>query len=223
MVNVASTNNSKLSQGLVLFDLDGTLSDPLPGIARSINYALAAFDYPEHPEPSLGRFIGPPLDQTFAILTPTESQGHIQELVEKFRERFGDIGYRENSLYPGVRSALEDLHVNGLAMAVCTSKRGDFAEKIIQMFNLDHLFDFVSGGDIGISKVSQIASLMDDGRVGKQALMIGDRDLDLKAGHANGLATGGVLWGYGSRGELEKENPAWLFNAPEDWQKLKTI
>ncbi len=220
---MAFNDSSKLSQGLVLFDLDGTLSDPLPGIARSINYALAAFGYSEHPEPSLGRFIGPPLDQTFAILAQTRSQDHIKELVDKFRERFKDIGYRENSLYPGVKSALEEIHDHGMAMAVCTSKRGDFAEKIIKMFELDHLFDFVSGGDIGISKGSQIASLMDDGRVDKHALMIGDRDLDLKAGHANGLATGGVLWGYGSRGELEKENPAWLFDAPEDWLQLKAI
>ena len=217
---MVSTDSRRLFSDLILFDLDGTLSDPLPGIARSINYALAAFDYPEHAEPSLGRFIGPPLDETFAILTQTKSQGHIKELVDKFRERFKDIGYRENSLYPGVRAALEDLRTHCRAMAVCTSKRGDFAEKIIKMFKLDHLFDFISGGDIGISKGSQIAALMDSGRVDKHALMIGDRDLDLKAGHANGLATGGVLWGYGSRGELEKENPAWLFEAPGEWREI---
>ena len=132
---MVSTDSRRLFSDLILFDLDGTLSDPLPGIARSINYALAAFDYPEHAEPSLGRFIGPPLDETFAILTQTKSQGHIKELVDKFRERFKDIGYRENSLYPGVRAALEDLRLHGRTMAVCTSKRGDFAEKIIKMFN----------------------------------------------------------------------------------------
>lgn len=198
-----------------LFDLDGTLSDPLQGIARSINYTLEAFGYPVVPEDSLGRFIGPPLDNTFAALTGTDSQNHIRELVDKYRERFGKIGYRENTLYPGIPGMLEALKARGVAMAVCTSKRQDFARKIITMFGLDPFFDFVSGGDIGIAKGQQIRSLLEQGRISKDSIMIGDRDVDIRAASENGLDGWGVLWGYGSREELEKEGPERILTSPE--------
>ena len=199
----------------LLFDLDGTLSDPLPGIARSINYALKAFGYPEEPEAGLGRFIGPPLDLTFRALAKTDDEDHIRELVETFRVRFGDIGYRENTLYPGIPEALTALKAVDRNMAVCTSKRGDFAEKIIRMFGLDSYFDFVSGGDIGISKGQQIRGLLDEGRISGDSIMIGDREMDVIAARENGLAAWGVLWGYGSRGELEAIGPDRILTGPD--------
>lgn len=200
----------------LLFDLDGTLSDPLTGIARSINYALAGFGYPESPEEELARYIGPPLDRTFRILAGTESDTHVRELVDRFRERFGDVGYRENTLYPGIPEALEALKRKGHAMGVCTSKRGDFAQKIITMFGLEPFFDFVSGGDIGISKGRQIRELLDAGRISPGSAMIGDREMDVIAAQENGLAAWGVLWGYGSRDELSAVSPDRLFTTPWD-------
>ncbi len=205
----------------LLFDLDGTLSDPLRGIARSINYALAAFGYSTAPEAELARFIGPPLDKTIALLTKTDSTDHIRELVAKFRERFGEKGYKENTLYPAIPKVLERLKNRDIPMAVCTSKRGDFAQKIITMFDLDPYFDFVSGGDIGISKVQQIKGLLDQGRISGDSIMIGDRDVDIIAAHENGLNACGVLWGYGSREELEKENPEHLFVRPAELKHLE--
>lgn len=204
----------------LLFDLDGTLSDPLDGIARSINYALAAHGYDTHPEASFAQFIGPPLDDTFRELTGSPDEAHIRELVASFRERFGETGYKENRLYPGVRDALEQLREKGVSLAVCTSKRTDFAEKIIAMFGLDHLMAFVNGGDIGIRKVKQIADLLAKGLIPGHTIMIGDRYVDLRAAHNNGLASAGVLWGYGSREELAAEHPAWLLDAPGEWLKL---
>ncbi|HCY88148.1 MAG TPA: HAD family hydrolase [Desulfobacteraceae bacterium] len=200
----------------LLFDLDGTLSDPLPGIARSINYALEAFGYPGEPEADLGRFIGPPLDLTFRELAGTDDKDHVRELVEKFRERFGEIGYRENTLYPGIPEALAQLKKAGRAMAVCTSKRGDFAQRIVTMFGLDHYFDFVSGGDIGISKGRQIRRILDDGRISGETIMIGDRKMDVIAARQNGLVSWGVLWGYGSRAELEAVSPDRLLSGPKE-------
>ncbi len=208
---------------LILFDLDGTISDSLTGIARSINYALIEFGYPQVPESSLARFIGPPIDDIFALLAGTGSREIIEQLVAKFRERFSDIGYTENRVYPGVTEVLEDLHANHVSMAVCTSKRLDYAEKILRMFELDHLFLFVNGGDVGIYKEQQIARMVSNGRASKDTLMIGDRGVDLKAAHANGISSAGVLWGYGSQAELESENPAHLFSTPQEWGILKRL
>lgn len=208
---------------LILFDLDGTISDPLTGIARSINYALTESGYPAVTESSLAQFIGPPIDETFALLARTESREIIERLVAKYRERFSDIGYSENFVYPGVTEILEDLYANHVPMAICTSKRSDYAVKILRMFELDHLFLFVNGGDIGIHKDEQIAKMLSDGKASKDTLMIGDRHVDLKAAHANGIASAGVLWGYGSRDELENEKPAHLFCSPQELGVLKEL
>ena len=212
-----------MAYDLILFDLDGTISDPLTGITSSINYALTEYGYQEVPEHSLAQFVGPPIDVTFALLAKTESKEIIEQLVDKYRERFSDIGYTENRMYPGVRKALEDLYANQVPMAVCTSKRSDFAEKILHMFGISHLFLFFDGGDIGIQKEQQIAQMLSDGKISKDTLMIGDRSVDLKAAHVNGIASAGVLWGYGSQDELERESPAHLFGSPQDWAILKGL
>ncbi|WDP83933.1 MAG: HAD hydrolase-like protein [Desulfobacter sp.] len=204
----------------VLFDLDGTLSDPLEGISKSINYALGAFGYPLAPEAELARFIGPPLDTTFVELTAGDDQSHIMALVEKFRERFREKGYRENKLYPGVKQALESLYAREIPLGVCTSKRRDFAEKILAMFGLDHLFDFVSGGDVGISKSSQIRTLLEMKKISRASVMIGDRDSDILAARENDLCGYGVIWGYGSREELENAGSLGLFEAPDEWNHI---
>ncbi len=208
---------------LILFDLDGTISDPLTGIAKSINNALIEFGYSEVSESSLAQFIGPPIDNTFALLARTESREIIEHIVAKYRERYSEIGYAENRVYPGVKEVLEDLYANHVPMAICTSKRSDYAEKILRMFELDHLFLFVNGGDIGIHKEQQIAQMLSDGKASKDTLMIGDRHVDLKAAHANGIASAGVLWGYGSKDELESENTAHLFSSPQEWGILKRL
>lgn len=205
---------------LILFDLDGTISDPIVGIARSINYALAALGFEEVSDSRIANFIGIPIDETLAALCETESGKLVDQLVIKYRERFSAIGYSENVLYPGVRKALIDLHEKTVRLAVCTSKRADYARRILQMFQLDSLFSFVDGGDVGIKKEQQIARMLADGKITGNAMMIGDRAVDLAAAHASGLASAGVLWGYGSREELERENPSHLFRAPAEWRIL---
>lgn len=205
---------------LILFDLDGTISNPIIGIARSINHALTAMGFEEVSESRIAKFIGIPIDETFAAFCETESGKLVNQLVIKYRERFSAIGYSENVLYPGVRKALIDLHEKNLRLAVCTSKRADYARRILQLFQLDGLFRFVDGGDIGIRKEQQIARMLADGKITGNAMMIGDRSVDLAAAHASGLASAGVLWGYGSREELERENPSRLFGAPAEWRIL---
>ena len=207
-------------QAYLLFDLDGTLSDPLEGIANSINYALAAFGYETQSREMLSRFIGPPLDQTFRELSDRKDEAHILALVERFRDYFGRQGYAENVLYPGILEILKTLSDQGVPMGVCTAKRRDFAEKVIRLFGLDSYFDFISGGDTGIRKGDQIRALLDSGRVSPESIMIGDREGDITAARENGIRSAGVLWGYGSRGELSAAGPDWILDSPSDLRAL---
>ena len=201
---------------LILFDLDGTLSDPQLGIGRSFNYALAHFGYPERELADLAFCIGPPLDQSFAVLTGTTSSAHVTELVLKYRERYAEIGYSENVIYAGIYDALAQLHGHGMPLAVCTSKRVDFAERILEMFDIRRYFEFVSGGEIGLHKWQQMAGLLAQKRVSTASLMVGDRCFDMQAASRNGLAAAGVLWGFGSHEELAAEQPRYLLREPRE-------
>jgi phosphoglycolate phosphatase len=206
----------KTSHDVLLFDLDGTLSDPLVGIGRSINYALSHFGYPELPLSQLARHVGPPLDQAFSSITGLRSSSALDGFVAKYRERYGEIGYSENVLYPGVPEVLYSLAGAGTTLGVCTSKRVDFAEKILELFGLGSYFSFVCGSEIGTQKWQQIRDLLERGAVSKSTVMVGDRAVDMSAAHRNGLPAAGVLWGYGSRQELEAEQPRYLFATPQE-------
>lgn len=207
---------------ILLFDLDGTLSDPLEGIARSINHALETHGLEPRALAELARFVGPPLDQSFERLTGIANRQTIVSLVGAYRERYLDMGYAENTLYPGVAEVLETLRKARKAMALCTSKSEPATVKILERFELSQHFAFLSCGDIGIAKWQQIAGLMATCKVQRTAIMIGDRAVDIEAGRRNGLATGAVTWGYGSRGELSLGRPDRWFAAPTDWLALQT-
>lgn len=200
----------------MLFDLDGTLSDPLLGIGRSINYALSTFGYASLELSELARYVGPPLDETFRSITGTTSPSRVNALVARYRERYADIGYAENVLYPGIAEALTSFREAGVPLAVCTSKRKDFAEQILEMFGVRSCFSFVDGGDIGVHKWQQIEALLSKRAVSTSTVMVGDRALDMAAAHRNGLHAAGVLWGHGSRAELVSERPHYLFDSPPE-------
>jgi phosphoglycolate phosphatase len=208
------------SHRAVLFDLDGTISDPILGIGRSINYALVGMGYEPRDPAELAIHIGPPLEHAFRALTGEDSPARVSEFVARYRERYGEVGYSENVLYPGIPEALAGLAEAGLRLGVCTSKRVDFAEKILDMFGLRSLFGIVSGGEIGTEKWQQIESLLGERLIDASTVMVGDRSVDLIAAHRNGMASAGVLWGYGSRAELEPEKPRYLLNSPSELQLL---
>ena len=205
---------------LILFDLDGTLSDPLVGIGRSINYALEHFGFAPLDLARLAQYVGPPIDETFASLTGVSSDADIRALVAKFRERYSDVGYSENVLYPDVADAIAHLADADVPLGICTSKREDFADRILQMFGLREHFAFVSGGDVGIAKWQQMEALVAAGRIGPATLMVGDRATDLIAAHRNGLQSAGVLWGYGSEAELARERPHYVFRTAAELKAL---
>jgi phosphoglycolate phosphatase len=205
---------------VVVFDLDGTLSNPLEGFARSINHALRLQGLPERAPHELARYIGPPLYESAVELTGSADPTAHNRLIADYRRRYGETGYAENTLYDGIPEALHALRDAGATLGVCTSKRADFAEAILHNFGLRDLFAFVSGGDIGVHKWQQLQALREAGAVDGDAVMVGDRDVDIASAHRNGLHACGVLWGFGSRAELQAESPRHLAEAPADLHRL---
>jgi len=197
----------KLGCTTLVLDLDGTISDPSLGITRCFNHALKSHGHPTLSENIIAKEIGPPLDETFLKLAPGINASDVTSLVSEYRERYSDIGYSENTVYPEMPLALDKLKDSGLSLGVCTSKRRDFAEKILSLFGLIEYFDFVNGGDIGVTKGSQLAGLLDSGAIDKLAIMIGDRSIDIGSAKENGLRSIGVLWGFGDYEELSEASP----------------
>ena len=205
---------------LLLLDLDGTLSDPLIGIGRSINYALSHFGYEPLELSSISAYVGPPIDEIFMSITRVKEPRKVEDLVTKYRERYAEVGFSENALYPGIPEVLAKLGEANIPLAVCTSKRKDFAERILEMFDLRGHFLFVNGGDVGIHKWQQIEDLKARNAVSTSSVMIGDRAVDTTAAQRNGLFSAGVLWGHGSQSELEAERPSYLFASPSELHLL---
>jgi phosphoglycolate phosphatase len=203
-----------------IFDLDGTISDPAVGIARSINFALEHHGYAPIDEGRVSRFIGPPLDQVFLSIVGSSSPDHIGALVSKYRERYAGVGYAENVVYPGIPEVLRALDAANVPLGLCTSKGVDVADSILRRFGIRRYFRFLSGGDIGVQKTNQLASLLTEGVIDRCSTMIGDRAVDILAAKANKLRSVGVLWGHGSLLELQGASPDALFESPHELMEL---
>ncbi len=206
----------------LILDLDGTISDPSLGIARSTNHALSSCGFQPVDAKAVHKEIGPPLDVMFRKFVPGISDADVSELVATYRERYSEVGYAENELYPEVVSTVSSLSKAGMRLGVCTSKRRDFAVRILDLFEIGQFFGFVDGGEIGVSKASQLQGLKDCGEIDDHAIMVGDRAVDLSAASSNQLRSIGVLWGFGDRAELEQESPWQIISQPRDLLALVT-
>ena len=188
----------------LFFDLDGTLTDPKPGITGSIQYALQKLDRPVPSQDELAWCIGPPLRASFATLLGGEE--HADRGVELYRERFGDVGLFENSVYPDIDAVLASLGKTRLRLFVATSKPHVFAKRIIDHFGLDRHFEHVFGSELDGTRAHKADlltyALEQTGTDPAQALMIGDRSHDVLGAKANRMGAIGVTYGYGSREEL---------------------
>ena len=199
----------------LIFDLDGTLTDPLTGIVRCMNYALSSHDYQPRSEQEIRAYIGPPLEVALGELSGSTDEAHIKELVVTYRERYGELGYRENVDYEGIYTLLDSLQERGFRMGVCTSKFEKYAIKLLEEFKLDKYFAFVSGSSgYGMAKSDQLRDLLNNREISGNSLMIGDRHIDLTSAHMTGLHSAGVLWGYGSEQELAAQNPRFIADSP---------
>lgn len=200
----------------LIFDLDGTLSDPREGIANCVNAALLAHGFASVASERVEAEIGPPLDTVLTKSAPMASTTTIGSMIATYRNAYARCGYAQNTVYPQVPEALARLAGAGIRLGVCTSKRREFAEKILSLFGLLHLFAFIDGGEVGVRKTEQLARLLADGSIDDAAVMIGDRDVDIVAAHDNGLRSIGVLWGFGSARELAAARPTYTVNTVAD-------
>ena len=190
----------------LLVDLDGTLTDNYPGISRSIVYALERMGHPPPAPSDLRHCVGPPLRGSFARLLDTDDVATVEQAIALYRERFSDVGWRENIVYDGIVEIMPALAGAASRMFLCTSKPDVFARRIVTLFGLDQHFTGVYGVDLAGTlddKVKLIAHLAARENVAlEHAIMIGDREHDVRAARMNGARSIGVLWGYGSRQEL---------------------
>jgi phosphoglycolate phosphatase len=191
----------------LFFDLDGTLTDPAPGIGACFVHTARALGHTELTEAAMHRFIGPPLREAFCELLATRDQAVIEEAVRIYRERFGTVGLFENSVYPGVIEALGRLGAAGHGLSVVTSKPAPYANRIVDHFGLRELVPHVYGAELSgerSTKAEQIALALEVERLApRDACMIGDREHDVLGARVHGVRAIGVTWGYGSRAELE--------------------
>lgn len=201
----------------VFFDLDGTLTDPKIGITTSIQYALAKFDIAVPTQDELTWCIGPPLHAAFKTLLGT-GDADAHRAVEFYRERFGEIGLFENTLYDGIEQVLTDVAAGGRRLFVATSKPHVFADRIIDHFGLRRHFGRVFGSELDgtrVHKTDLLRYALDETATDpRRAIMIGDREHDMIGAANNGIATIGVLYGYGSRAELSSAGAMHLCSTP---------
>ena len=196
-----------MSYQILLFDLDGTLTDPGEGITNSVAYALDKFGISVPDRASLYPFIGPPLIESFMKLFSFSKQD-AERAVAYYREYFGDKGIFENTPYEGIHDTLATLRAGGKRLFVATSKPEVYARRITDRFDLTPYFEFVAGASFDekrsekwdvISYALDTCGLHDNGNI----VMIGDRKHDVLGAQKTGLDSVGVLWGYGDREELE--------------------
>jgi len=191
----------------LLFDLDGTVTDPFSGITRSIQHALISLGQPAPAVEALRWCIGPPLQDSLPKLLGPGNAHLADAALVKYRERFSSVGLFENELYPEIESALDTLNRRGHSLVVATAKPTVFARRIINHFGLAKYFDSVDGQELDGTyqdKGELIAHILKREAIAPgEAIMIGDRQHDIIAARENGVAGLGALWGYGSREELE--------------------
>lgn len=212
----------------ILFDLDGTLTDPKEGITKSVQHALAHFGIAADDLDSLIPFIGPPLTDSFEMFYGFTHEQAL-EGVRVYREYFTQRGWRENQEYAGVREMLRALKTAGFSLSVATSKPEVFALRILDYFHLTDYFDVVGGADLDGTRIRKAdvirytlgrAGVSQSGQALEQVAMVGDREHDILGAKAVGIESVGVLYGYGSREELEAAGADALVKQPGDLVRL---
>ena len=200
----------------VLFDLDGTLTDPKIGITTCVQYALKYYGITEENLDNLTPFIGPPLKDSFMEFYGFDGK-KAEEAIEKYRERFSTVGLYENDIYPGVDEMLQKLREAGVHLAVASSKPTVFVEKILKHFHIEQYFEVVVGSELDgrrtdkeevVSEALRKLGVTGDNR--SDCAMVGDRKFDIIGAKAHKVCSVGVTYGYAGEGELEKENPDYV-------------
>lgn len=204
----------------LLFDLDGTLTNPQEGITKCVQYALRAFGIDEPDLEKLVPFIGPPLIQSFMDFYGFSEQ-QAREAVAVYRERFGTIGLFENFPYPGIAEMLHQLQAQGKVLAVASSKPTVYVRRILEKFELAPYFQIIEGSNLDGTRVDKkevIAAVL--AQLGNpsadELLMIGDRKFDVIGAKEMGFGCAGVRFGFAAPGELENSGAVYIAETVDD-------
>ncbi len=198
----------------ILFDMDGTLTDPKLGITRSVQYALRALGIEEPSLDKLEPFIGPPLADSFREFYGLEEE-QVVTAVAKYRERFTDQGIYENEIYPGTARMLASLRAGGKKLAIASSKPTPFVERILDHFEIRAYFDYIIGSNMDGTRGKKeevveealrqmLPAGMPPAEKKAGVAMVGDRRFDIEGAREHGITSVGVSFGYAPEGELEQ-------------------
>ena len=214
----------------ILFDLDGTLTDPKIGITSSVQYALRALGIEEPSLDKLEPFIGPPLADSFREFYGLDEE-QPAAAVEKYRERFKDQGIYENEIYPGIAEMLAALKAGGKTLAIASSKPTPFVERILDYFEIRTYFDHIAGSNLdgthsrkeevveeALRRMLPAKMAPDEKRA--TVVMVGDRRFDIEGAKEHGITSVGVSFGYAPEGELEQAGADHIVDTVEALEKL---
>ncbi len=208
----------------ILFDLDGTLTDPKEGITRSIQFALREMGASVPDAEELGWCIGPPLRLAFERLLGKSDELAIQQAIGHYRARFVEKGMFENEVYPAIPQTLERIKKLGVRLFVATSKPRVFAARILDNFRLSPYFEAIHGSELDGTRSDKgelIAHVIGtEGIDPAMALMVGDREHDIFGGRKNKMWTAAVLYGYGNGREIADAQPDFVFQHPLNLAEL---
>lgn len=206
----------------VLFDLDGTLTNPKEGITKCVQHALRHFGI-ERECDELVSFIGPPLKEQFMAYAGLNEEDAI-EAVRVYRERFAPVGLFENEIYPGVLDMLKALKEQGKIIALATSKPTIFAEKITEKYGILPYLDYLSGSELDGTNVEKSAvvriAMENIGANPEETVLVGDRMHDVEGAKENGIECIGVSYGFAAEGELENAGVKIIADTPLELARI---
>jgi phosphoglycolate phosphatase len=220
------TANGRHRYEVVLFDLDGTLTDSRPGITRCVQHALARFEIIVEDPNELTAFVGPPLAESFGRFYGFDAE-QSRKAIAVYRERFAAVGLFENAVYPGVPEMLAELAGAGTTLAIASSKPTLYVERILEHFELSQHFAYVAGSNLDHTRVAKdeviahalsLLPVADTRRV----VMVGDREHDILGARAHGLESIAVAYGYGTAEELRGAEPLAIAETVEELTALLT-
>lgn len=208
----------------ILFDLDGTVTDPMIGITKSVRYALNKFGIEVKDLNTLCKFIGPPLKDSFMNFYNFNEEDALKAITY-YREYFSTNGLYENTVYENFEDMLILLKKHNKSLIIATSKPTIFAEKILEHFNLKKYFDFISGSNLDntrTKKADVIRYALEQQMINNisEIIMIGDREHDILGAKALNIESIGVLHGYGSYKELSTSGADYIV---KDVAELKSL
>lgn len=191
---------------VALLDLDGTLSDSRPGIAACFRHALTALGHDASTAGDLTWAVGPPIAVSLARLLKPVGDNRVDQALEIYRAQYSATGLYDCTVYPGVEAMLRDLRAADVTLCIATSKRRDFAERVMEHLKLRDFVRAVYGAEPGggLDHKSDLLAhiLITERFAAADCVMVGDRLHDIEAAKANAIRSIGVAWGYGGRAEL---------------------